>query len=101
MKRKVAIVLATVIMFIVTIPIFAKAAELPVDEKYGAYCEEIGAKYNICPELLEAIIEQESSGNPNGTPLTGKIGTNPRNLANWNEPLAYFATPSFGYSTGM
>ena len=74
MKRKVAIVLATVIMFIVTIPIFAKAAELPVDEKYGEYCKEIGAKYNICPELLEAIIEQESSGNPNSVGVDGDIG---------------------------
>lgn len=74
MKRKVATVLATVIMFIVMIPIFAKAAELPVDEKYGAYCEEIGAKYNICPELLEAIIEQESSGNPNAVGVYGDIG---------------------------
>ena len=74
MKRKVTIVLATVTMFIVTIPIFAKAAELPVDKKYGAYCEEIGAKYNICPELLEAIIEQESSGNPNAVGVYGDIG---------------------------
>ncbi len=74
MKRKVTIVLAVVIMFIVTIPIFAKAAELPVDKKYGAYCEEIGAKYNICPELLEAIIEQESSGNPNAVGVDGDIG---------------------------
>ena len=74
MKRKVVIMLATVIMFIVTIPIFAKAAELPVDEKYGAYCEKIGAKYNICPELLEAIIEQESSGNPNSVGVDGDIG---------------------------
>ncbi len=29
-----------------------------------AYCEEIGRQYGICPELLEAIMESESSGNP-------------------------------------
>ena len=27
--------------------------------------EEIGAEYNICPELLQAVIERESSNNPN------------------------------------
>lgn len=27
-------------------------------------CAEIGERYGICPELLEAIIERESGGNP-------------------------------------
>lgn len=30
-------------------------------------CEEIGAEYGVCPELLEAIIEAESSGKPRVT----------------------------------
>lgn len=33
------------------------------DAAYG-YCIEIGREYNIAPELLMAIIETESSGNP-------------------------------------
>lgn len=28
-----------------------------------SYCEEIGMEYGICPELFEAMIEAESSGN--------------------------------------
>ena len=33
-----------------------------IDDEYVALCEEIGAEYNISPELLVAIIETESSG---------------------------------------
>jgi soluble lytic murein transglycosylase-like protein len=35
------------------------------DEVVLAITEEIGAKYNICPELLQAMIFYESSNNPN------------------------------------
>lgn len=28
-------------------------------------CTEIGTRYQICPELLEAVIERESGGDPN------------------------------------
>ncbi len=35
-----------------------------IPEEYRQYCEEIGAKYAISPELLIAIIEKESSGQP-------------------------------------
>lgn len=36
-----------------------------IDREYISYVEEISEKYNVCPELIMAIIEQESSGNPN------------------------------------
>lgn len=74
MKQKIVITLTLVILAVVANPNHVKAEELSVDEKYGAYCEEIGAKYNICPELLEAIIERESSGNPNAVGADGDIG---------------------------
>lgn len=35
-----------------------------IRQEYVAYCEEIGEQYSICPELLEAMVETESSGNP-------------------------------------
>lgn len=36
-----------------------------IDKEYIGYVEEIGKMYNVCPELIFAMIEQESSGNPN------------------------------------
>lgn len=36
------------------------------DDAY-AYCYEIGNQYNICPELLMAVIEKESSGQATAT----------------------------------
>lgn len=44
------------------------------DQEIINYCEEIGQIYNICPELLEAIIEIESSNNPNAIGDCGEIG---------------------------
>lgn len=41
-----------------------------IDEEYIQICEDVGAEYHIAPELLEAIIETESAGQPdanNGT----------------------------------
>lgn len=35
---------------------------IPVE--YQQYCEQIGAQYSISPELLEAMMEVESSGKP-------------------------------------
>ncbi len=42
----------------------AEGADTFVSAECVAYCEEIGRQYGICPELLEAIMESESSGNP-------------------------------------
>lgn len=33
-----------------------------ISDEIQAVCEEAGSAYQICPELLEAIIERESSG---------------------------------------
>lgn len=38
--------------------------ETYLDSSYVELCEEIGEEYAICPELLMALIERESSGNP-------------------------------------
>lgn len=40
-------------------------ADTFIPAEYVGYCEEAGKKYGICPELLEAMIESESSGNLN------------------------------------
>lgn len=69
MRARVAIVIVAVLLVILTIP--ATAAELSVQEKdhilsvrAETACEDYGLAYNISPELLEAIIERESHGNP-------------------------------------
>lgn len=47
-------------------------AELP--QEYVRYCEEIGQAYHICPELLEAVIESESGGDPDAVGNLGETG---------------------------
>lgn len=35
-----------------------------IPAEYQQYCMEIGDRYQVCPELLIAMIEQESAGKP-------------------------------------
>lgn len=37
-------------------------SEVPIE--YQNYCFDIGNQYNVCPQLLIALMEAESSGNP-------------------------------------
>lgn len=51
-----------------------------IPKVYQDYCIEIGEKYHICPELLMAMIEQESSGRAdvvNSAGDTGLLQVNP------------------------
>ena len=64
-KRLIALcaimsVLVTVIPSQVTAKEKVKGSWIP--KKYRQYCEDIGYKYHVSPELLEAIIEHESAG---------------------------------------
>lgn len=67
-KTKMAIV-AFIVTFIVTFTLSSiisngVSADTYIDEEYQEYCVEIGEMHGICPELLMAMIEAESSGNP-------------------------------------
>lgn len=54
---------AIILAIIPTIRLSAGDRECILSEEVQGYCEEIGEMYGICPELLMAIIEAESSGN--------------------------------------
>lgn len=59
----------------------ADAEYTALPEEYYKYCREIGRKYNICPELLMAMIERESNGDAaasNNAGDTGLLQVNPR-----------------------
>lgn len=64
-KRNLSLVIFTLVVFLTTqIRADAQNADTFLSEECQAYCVEIGGEYGICPELLEAIMEAESSGNP-------------------------------------
>lgn len=63
MKRKLSILLVAALISIPAISTNAQTISPPRSD-IEAYTVEIGEKYNICPELIQAIIERESSYDP-------------------------------------
>ncbi len=63
-KREIfsVLIFTMVICFATQIKADAQDADTFISEECQSYCEEVGAEYGICPELLEAIMEAESSG---------------------------------------
>lgn len=55
-------------------PIKIDAEDTYIPEEYQRYCVEIGEIYNICPELLMAMMERESSGRKNASNSAGDSG---------------------------
>lgn len=62
MKKRIAIVSLFILLFAFSSMAVADTRETWISENAYAYCEQIGNQYNICPELLMAVIETESSG---------------------------------------
>lgn len=67
--------------------IIARAEIAPVQlhetirRQYGEYIDEAADRYSLCPELLEAMIEQESAGQEDIVSTGGDVGllqVNPR-----------------------
>ena len=63
MKRILSILLIAAVMIIPAIGTNAQTKS-PSRSDIEVYTVEIGEKYNICPELIQAIIERESSYDP-------------------------------------
>lgn len=56
------------------VKIRAAGLEAELQHEYMEYCEEIGEEYDICPELLMAIIEAESDGDADAVGRYGEAG---------------------------
>lgn len=65
MKKIIIAIIAFVLIFSLCATVSNGVSDdTYIDQKYQEYCVEIGEIYGICPELLMAMIEAESSGNP-------------------------------------
>lgn len=64
MKRKLSILLIAALISIPVISTSAQTKSTPPRSDIETYTIEIGEMYNICPELIQAIIESESSYDP-------------------------------------
>lgn len=69
MRRTISLLIAAAVLIIVSIPV--AASELSMQEREHLLsvraetaCEDYGLAYGISQELIEAIIETESKGNP-------------------------------------
>lgn len=49
-------------LLLVSLPVKAGSNDTWIPQSQIDLCESLGAEYGICPELLEALIERESSG---------------------------------------
>ena len=69
-----AFVLLIVFMLWAAIKVNAADPDTELPQEYRYYCEKAGQIYQICPELLEAVIEEESNGDPDAVGELGEIG---------------------------
>lgn len=64
-KRLLTAIIASVVVFLVCATTSkGSSADTYIKPEYQEYCIEIGEMYCVAPELLMAMIETESSGNP-------------------------------------
>lgn len=64
MKRLIPI---AVLLLVISLPVKAGANDTWIPESQIQLCEQLGGEYGIQPELLEALIERESSGQMTAT----------------------------------
>lgn len=80
-KLLAALIIST---FLAAVPLQAESIDVKYDKRYVEMCERIGGRYHVSPEILEAIIEHESGGDPDAgldsTKCYGLMGVS----AYWN-----------------
>ena len=87
-KVRYVLMLLFIILLIVMWYITVEARESDLEE-WRDYIEIVAADYNICPELVEAVIERESSWRPDAVngPCIGLMQINPAHHAERMERL--------------
>lgn len=73
-RQKIVWITGAALMFLGAVGTDVAGNTAVVPKEYMQYCEEAGQIYNICPELLEAVLEAESGGNPNALGKAGEMG---------------------------
>ena len=58
-------IVVTIVVSMISTKVEATTNDTCISNEIQSIVEDVSAKYNVCPELILAIIEQESSGNPN------------------------------------
>ena len=61
----IAMIVTTIAVSMISTKVEATTNDTFISNEIQSIVEDVSAKYNVCPELILAIIEQESSGNPN------------------------------------
>lgn len=87
-RVRYVLMLLFIILLIVIWSITVDARESDLEE-WRDYIEIVAVDYNICPELVEAVIERESSWRPDAVngPCIGLMQINPANHAERMERL--------------
>ena len=74
MKKILCLILSIIMFMISTIMCSADNGDTYICEEYQGYVYEIAGMYNLCPELIMAMIEAESSGRADVVSKAGCIG---------------------------
>lgn len=77
-SKAVCFITCCVLGLIGTVPfairVSAEQKETYIDKRYVEYCEKLGNQYAVSPEVLEALIEFESSGKYDAVSVHGAVG---------------------------
>lgn len=63
-KKIIALILLVAVLGAQSLTAVSQDNDTYISEEIQGYCVEIGERYGVCPELLMAMIEKESSGRP-------------------------------------